>query len=73
MNLLIQILWGILLEAFHRWWRVLLIYFAGVLAGSLGTFVFDAFHQLGGASAGVYSLITAHVATIILVNCFFFI
>ncbi|GJQ85976.1 rho-4 [Trypoxylus dichotomus] len=66
MNLLIQILLGIVLEVFHRWWRVLLVYLAGVLAGSLGTFVFDPVHQLAGASGGVYSLITAHVATIIL-------
>lgn len=68
MNLLVQILLGIILEVFHSWWRVMMIYFAGVLAGSLGTFVFDSVHQLAGASGGVYSLITAHVATIILVS-----
>ncbi|KRT83856.1 HLH domain-containing protein [Oryctes borbonicus] len=66
MNLLIQILLGIILEVYHRWWRVMLVYSAGVLAGSLGTFVSDSVHQLAGASGGVYSLITAHVATIIL-------
>lgn len=68
MNLIVQILLGCILEVFHRWWRVSLIYLSGVLAGSLGNFVFDPTHKLAGASGGVYSLITAHVATIILVN-----
>ncbi|XP_012524185.1 rhomboid-related protein 3 isoform X2 [Monomorium pharaonis] len=65
-NLLVQIMLGIPLEMVHKWWRVLLIYIAGVLAGSLGTSVSDPTVYLAGASGGVYALITAHVATIIM-------
>lgn len=45
-----------------------MIYFAGVLAGSLGTSIVDPTVKLAGASGGVYALITAHVATIIMVS-----
>lgn len=65
-NLAVQLMLGVPLEMVHRWWRVLLIYFAGVIAGSLGTTVFDPEVKLAGASGGVYALITAHIATIIL-------
>ncbi|XP_020277975.1 protein rhomboid-like isoform X2 [Pseudomyrmex gracilis] len=65
-NLLVQIMLGIPLEMVHKWWRVLIIYVAGVLAGSLGTSVSDPTVYLAGASGGVYALITAHVATIIM-------
>lgn len=58
---------GTPLEMVHRWWRVLWIYLAGVIAGSLGTSIFDPSVRLAGASGGVYSLITAHIATIIMV------
>ncbi|OXU25961.1 rhomboid-related protein 3 isoform X2 [Nasonia vitripennis] len=65
-NLLVQIMLGIPLEMVHKWWRVLIIYFAGVVAGSLGTSVSDPAVYLAGASGGVYALITAHVATIVM-------
>lgn len=65
-NLLVQIMLGIPLEMVHKWWRVLIIYIAGVVAGSLGTSVSDPAVYLAGASGGVYALITAHVATIIM-------
>ncbi|XP_015592806.1 protein rhomboid isoform X2 [Cephus cinctus] len=65
-NLLVQIMLGIPLEMVHKWWRVLTIYLAGVVAGSLGTSVSDPGVFLAGASGGVYALITAHVATIIM-------
>ncbi|KAJ8985211.1 hypothetical protein NQ317_018240 [Molorchus minor] len=65
-NLLVQILLGVPLEMVHKWWRVLIVYFAGVLAGSLGTSIVDSSVKLAGASGGVYSLITAHVASIIM-------
>lgn len=52
----------------HRGWRVVLIYLSGVLAGSLATSVTDPSVYLAGASGGVYALITAHVATIIIVS-----
>lgn len=35
-NLLVQLFLGIPLEMVHRWWRVMLIYLSGVIAGSLG-------------------------------------
>ncbi|XP_058807042.1 rhomboid-related protein 2 isoform X2 [Phymastichus coffea] len=65
-NLLVQVMLGIPLEMVHKWWRVLIIYFAGVIAGSLGTSVSDPSVYLAGASGGVYALITAHVATIVM-------
>ena len=68
MNIIVQILLGTPLEMVHGWWRVLLIYVVGVLAGSLFTSVVDPNVYLVGASGGSYALITAHVATIILVS-----
>ncbi|XP_076661123.1 rhomboid-4 isoform X2 [Halictus rubicundus] len=65
-NLLVQVMLGIPLEMVHKWWRVLTIYIAGVVAGSLGTSVSDPRVYLAGASGGVYALITAHVATILM-------
>ncbi|XP_066589873.1 rhomboid-related protein 2 isoform X2 [Prorops nasuta] len=65
-NLLVQIMLGIPLEMVHKWWRVLIIYIAGVIAGSLGTSISDPTVYLAGASGGVYAIITAHVATIIM-------
>lgn len=52
----------------HRGWRVAMIYLSGVLAGSLATSVADPSVFLAGASGGVYALITAHIATIIIVS-----
>ncbi|KAJ8958531.1 hypothetical protein NQ318_002326 [Aromia moschata] len=65
-NLLVQLLLGVPLEMVHKWWRVLVVYFAGVVAGSLGTSIVDPTVKLAGASGGVYSLVTAHVASIIM-------
>lgn len=67
-NLMVQIMLGVPLEMVHRWWRVLLIYLAGVVAGSLGTSVSDPYVFLAGASGGVYAIMTAHIATIIMVS-----
>ena len=39
---------------------------SGVLAGSLGTSLTDSSTYLAGASAGVYALIAAHLATLVL-------
>ncbi|XP_011313673.1 rhomboid-related protein 2-like [Fopius arisanus] len=65
-NLVVQILWGIPLEMVHKWWRVLTVYLAGVLAGSIGFSVANPKLFLAGASGGVYALMTAHIATIIM-------
>jgi hypothetical protein len=66
-NLLVQVLLGIPLEMVHGWWRVLLVYLAGVVAGSLGTSVSDPRVYLAGASGGVYAIIAAHLATMCMV------
>lgn len=67
MNLIIQIFLGVALELVHCWWRVALVYLAGVAAGSMGTSIASPRIFLAGASGGVYALITAHIATIIMV------
>lgn len=69
-NIVVQLVLGILLEMVHKWWRVLAIYFAGILAGSLATSISEPYNYLAGASAGVYALITAHLSTVILVGNF---
>ena len=46
--------------------RVLAVYLAGVLAGSLGTSLTDPNTYVAGASGGVYSLIAAHLATVLI-------
>ena len=66
MNWIVQLLLGIPLELVHSWWRVSLIYLSGVLAGSMGSSLASPNIFLAGASGGVYALITAHIATIIM-------
>ncbi|GFT41716.1 rhomboid-related protein 3 [Nephila pilipes] len=65
-NLLIQLLLGVPLEMVHKWWRVMLVYVGGVVAGSLGSSLSDPITFLAGASGGVYALISAHLANVIL-------
>lgn len=65
-NLLFQLLIGILLEIVHGPLRMIIIYFAGVIAGSLATAVIDSNVYLCGASAGVYALLAAYLANIVM-------
>ena len=65
-NLIVQVLIGIPLEMVHGSGRIACIYFAGVLAGSLGTSIFDKNAFLCGSSGGVYALLAAHLANIML-------
>ncbi|XP_074603131.1 protein rhomboid-like [Brevipalpus obovatus] len=65
-NLLVQVLIGLPLEMVHGSLRIGAVYMAGVLAGSLGTSVFDPDVKLVGASGGVYALLTAHFANVVL-------
>ncbi|KAI5642611.1 rhomboid family domain-containing protein [Phthorimaea operculella] len=51
-NLLVQLFLGVPLEMVHRWWRVTLVYLAGVAAGSLATSLTDPGVYLAGASGG---------------------
>lgn len=66
MNLIVQLFLGTALELVHCWWRVALVYLSGVVAGSMGTSIANPRIYLAGASGGVYALITAHIATIIM-------
>lgn len=66
MNLVVQLFLGTALELVHCWWRVALVYISGVVAGSIGTSIANPKIFLAGASGGVYALITAHIATILL-------
>ncbi|XP_043239167.1 protein rhomboid-like [Amphibalanus amphitrite] len=65
-NLIVQLLVGLPLELVHKWWRVGIVYLCGVLAGSLATSVLDPRVFLAGASGGVYALLTAHLADLVL-------
>lgn len=65
-NLIVQVLIGLPLELVHGSGRIACIYLAGVLAGSLGTSVFDSSAYLVGSSGGVYALLAAHLANIML-------
>lgn len=65
-NLIFQLVIGLPLELFHRFWRVGIVYSFGVIAGSLATSVLDNSTYLVGASGGCYALIGAHFATIIM-------
>ncbi|XP_050500271.1 rhomboid-related protein 2-like [Diabrotica virgifera virgifera] len=65
-NLVVQLALGIPLEMVNKWWRVLLVYFLGGIAGSLAHSIIDGNIRLGGASGGVYALMTAHLAQVIM-------
>lgn len=65
-NLVAQICLGFFLELVHCWWRVAIVYVAGVVAGSVGMSLATPNVFLAGASGGVYALITAHISTIIM-------
>lgn len=69
-NMLMQILVGVFLEMQQDGWqgsfRVMAVYFSGVLAGSLGTSLSDPETYIAGASGGCYALIAAHLATLAL-------
>ncbi|OWA50006.1 putative Rhomboid-related protein 3 [Hypsibius exemplaris] len=65
-NLAVQFILGIPLELVHKYWRVAIVYLLGVVAGSLGTSVTDPKIFIVGASGGVYALIAAHLASIVI-------
>ncbi|KAL7643974.1 UNVERIFIED_CONTAM: hypothetical protein RMT77_005987 [Armadillidium vulgare] len=65
-NLLVQLLIGLPLEMVHGSTRIGTVYLAGVLAGSLGTSVFDSEVFLVGASGGVYALLAAHLSNVLI-------
>jgi len=65
-NLVVQAGLGVPLEMVHGSGRVATIYISGVLAGSLATSLLDPRVCLVGASGGVYSLLAAHLANLVL-------
>ncbi|KAH8370869.1 hypothetical protein KR093_005276 [Drosophila rubida] len=65
-NVAVQLLFGLPLEMVHGSTRIACIYFSGVLAGSLGTSIFDPEVSLVGASGGVYALLAAHLSNVLL-------
>lgn len=65
-NLLVQAILGVLLELVHRWWRVLIIYLAGVGTGALLHSIFTPGAYLAGASGGVYAIEYAHLGNLFL-------
>uniref|UniRef100_W8BM23 rhomboid protease n=1 Tax=Ceratitis capitata TaxID=7213 RepID=W8BM23_CERCA len=65
-NVLAQLAYGLPLEWVHGSARIAIIYLAGVFAGSLGTSVVDSGVYLVGASGGVYALLAAYFANILL-------
>lgn len=67
-NLAVQILLGIPLELVHKFWRIGLIYILGGISGALSFFAFYQNHSvyLAGASGGVYALLSAHIANVII-------
>ncbi len=65
-NLLVQGLVGLPLETVHGSFRIAIIYFSGVIAGSVTASIFDPHVRLAGASGAAYALLSAHVANIIL-------
>jgi len=67
-NVVFQLILGVILEVTHHWKRVGALYIAGVIGGSLAITVLNPNTYGVGASSGVYALLTAHVATIIMVT-----
>ncbi|VDN35240.1 unnamed protein product [Gongylonema pulchrum] len=65
-NVLTQIILGIPLELVHKFWRIALVYLSGVLAGSLLNYAIDQKTYLAGASGGVYALLAAHIAELLI-------
>ena len=65
-----QLMVGVPLELSQRGWlgklKVLTLYMAGVLLGSVAGAIPSRNSLLCGASAGVYALIAAHLATLII-------
>ena len=66
LNLLVQLLLGMPLEMVHGSLRCAGLYVGGVLAGSLASSMLDAHVYLVGASGGVYALLAAHLANVLL-------
>jgi membrane associated rhomboid family serine protease len=75
-NMVLQLVLGIPLEVYNGWWRVLVVYLVGGVAGCLGHGLFAPKDENGqhptlrGASAGDFALLTAHIASVVIVSNF---
>ncbi|KAH9508681.1 Rhomboid- protein 2 [Bulinus truncatus] len=67
-NLGFQLLFGSLLEVVHKHWRVAIVYLLGVIAGCLAHSVIEPKISLVGASGGVYAILGAFVASVVIVD-----
>lgn len=56
------------LEFEQGWWRCCVVYIGGGLIGALGASLFQPTLYMVGASAGVYALLTSHLANVLLVS-----
>lgn len=65
-NLVLLLGLGLVLEMVHGCWRVGLVFFSGVLAGSLSAYCLDPQYGLIGSSGGVYSITVAHISNLLL-------
>lgn len=65
-NVIVQLLLGIPLELVHGSLRIMGIYIIGVIAGSLGSSVFNVGIYLVGASGGDFALMFAFLANVIM-------
>lgn len=54
------------LELEQGWWRVVVVWVSGVLAGALGAGALQPHVRVVGASAAVYALLTAHLPNVCL-------
>ncbi|XP_037035298.1 rhomboid-related protein 1-like [Bradysia coprophila] len=66
LNILLQLMLGVLLEIVHGWLPIAVIYFSSVIGGSLFITLFSPNSYVVGASAGVYGLLSSHLSSIIL-------
>ena len=65
-NVTMQLVLGIPLEMVHGFFRLVLIYMSGVFSGSVAASVFDSSVVLAGCGGGVFSLLSAHLANLVL-------
>ncbi|XP_078081926.1 rhomboid-related protein 3 isoform X3 [Mustelus asterias] len=65
-NVVLQLLVGVPLEMVHGALRISFVYLAGVLAGSLAASVADMTAPVAGSSGGVYALVSAHLANVVM-------
>ncbi|XP_061471362.1 rhomboid-related protein 3 isoform X3 [Rhineura floridana] len=66
LNVVLQLLVGVPLEMVHGAARIGFVYVAGVIAGSLAVSIADMTAPVVGSSGGVYALISAHLANIVM-------